>query len=120
LRILFLLAAWATILPVSVWNSVASAMNGPPLIIYGALRGWSPQHLRATLQGYFLPASLVGMYGYWLKGLWTPAVTHTYLVALPPVMMAIYLGRAVNNRMNGRLFLIPNPRQRTFFGNCST
>ena len=84
----------------------AYGMNGPPLIIYGALRGWSPQHLRATLQGYFLPASLVGMYGYWFKGLWTPAVTHAYLMALPPVVVAIFLGRAVNNRMNGRLFLL--------------
>ena len=39
-------------------------MNGPPLVIYGALRRWSPQHFRATLQGYFLPASLAGLGGY--------------------------------------------------------
>jgi len=28
----------------------AYGMNGPPLAIYGALRKWSPQHFRATLQ----------------------------------------------------------------------
>jgi uncharacterized membrane protein YfcA len=33
----------------------AYGMNGPPLVIYGAMRRWSPQHVRATLQGYFLP-----------------------------------------------------------------
>jgi uncharacterized membrane protein YfcA len=36
----------------------AYGMNGPPLAIYGALRRWSPQRFRATLQGYFLAASL--------------------------------------------------------------
>ena len=42
----------------------AYGMNGPPLVIYGAMRRWSAQHFRATLQGYFLPASIVGMAGY--------------------------------------------------------
>jgi uncharacterized membrane protein YfcA len=83
----------------------AYGMNGPPLVIYGALRGWSPQHFRATLQGYFLPASLLAMSGYWFTGLWTAAVTHYYLLALPAVVVAIFLGRAVNRRMSGRSFL---------------
>jgi uncharacterized protein len=84
----------------------AYGMNGPPLVIYGTLRGWSPQHFRATLQGYFLPASLMGMGGYWLAGLWTPAVTRDYLISLPAIVAAIFLGRAVNQRMSGRSFLI--------------
>lgn len=33
----------------------AYGMNGPPLVIYGAMRRWSAQHFRATLQGYFCP-----------------------------------------------------------------
>lgn len=84
----------------------AYGMNGPPLAIYGALRGWSPQHFRATLQGYFLPASLIGMIGYWLMGLWTPAVTHSYLMALPAVLAAVFLGRIVNQRMKEGAFLL--------------
>jgi uncharacterized membrane protein YfcA len=84
----------------------AYGMNGPPLVIYGALRGWSPQHFRATLQGYFLPASLMVLCGYWLAGLWTSSVTRDYLTALPVVVVAIFLGRAVNQRMNGRAFLL--------------
>src|ERR1700692_1725067 len=47
----------------------AYGMNGPPLVIYGAMRRWSAQHFRATLQAYFLPASVIGMFGYWLAGL---------------------------------------------------
>ncbi len=42
----------------------AYGINGPPLVIYGAMRRWSAQHFRATLQGYFLPASPIGMTGY--------------------------------------------------------
>ncbi len=84
----------------------AYGMNGPPLVVYGALRGWSPQHFRATLQGYFLPASLVGMVGYWLAGLWTPPVTRYYLLSLPVVAAAVVLGRMANHRMDGRTFLV--------------
>jgi uncharacterized membrane protein YfcA len=83
----------------------AYGMNGPPLVVYGTLRRWSPQQFRATLQGYFLPASLIGMCGYWLAGLWVPAVTHYYLLSLLPALAAVFLGRAVNQRLDGGRFL---------------
>jgi uncharacterized membrane protein YfcA len=83
----------------------AYGMNGPPLVIYGTLRRWSPEHFRATLQGYFLPASLVGLCGYWLAGLWVPAVTRYYLLSLPLAVAAIFLGRVVNQRMKAGPFL---------------
>jgi uncharacterized membrane protein YfcA len=83
----------------------AYGMNGPPLVIYGAMRRWSAQHFRATLQGYFLPASLLGMGGYWFAGLWVPAVTHYYLLSLPVMVPAIFLGRVVNHRLRGEIFL---------------
>jgi uncharacterized membrane protein YfcA len=84
----------------------AYGMNGPPLVIYGSLRRWSPERFRATLQGYFLPASLIGMAGYWAAGLWTPSVNRYYLVSLPPVLLAIPLGRAVNRRLDVDRFLV--------------
>jgi len=83
----------------------AYGMNGPPLAIYGAMRRWSAQHFRATLQGYFLPASVIGMLGYWLAGLWVREVTRYYLLSLPVVIPAILLGRLVNRRMRGGAFL---------------
>jgi uncharacterized protein len=83
----------------------AYGMNGPPLVVYGSLRHWSPEQFRATLQGYFLPASLLGMGGYWLAGLWTSVVTRYYLWSLPLALAAIFLGRAINQRMRGRSFL---------------
>jgi uncharacterized protein len=83
----------------------AYGMNGPPLVVYGSLRRWSPQHFRATLQAYFLPASLLGMIGYWSAGLWTRTVTHEFLLSVPVMLPAVFLGRAVNHRFSGATFL---------------
>jgi len=83
----------------------AYGMNGPPLVMYGTLRGWSPQRFRATLQGYFLPASTLSMAGYWLVGLWRAEVTRYYLMSLPGVLVATFLGRALNGRIDARSFL---------------
>jgi uncharacterized membrane protein YfcA len=84
----------------------AYGMNGPPLVVYGTLRRWSAEHFRATLQGYFLPASLIGMLGYWLAGLWVPAVTGYFFLSLPLAAAAILLGRVVNRRLKGRSFVL--------------
>lgn len=82
----------------------AYGMNGPPLVIYGSMRRWTAQHFRATLQAYFLPASLLGMCGYWISGLWTREVTHYYLLSLPVMVPAVFLGRVINHRFQGDLF----------------
>jgi len=82
----------------------AYGMNGPPLVIYGAARRWSPQQFRATLQGYFLPASLASLAGCWLAGLWVPAVTHDFLISLPIAIPAILVGRIINRRLRGDAF----------------
>jgi uncharacterized membrane protein YfcA len=84
----------------------AYGMNGPPLVVYGALRRWSPEHFRATLQGYFFPASLLGLAGYYFTGLWVPDVTRYYLLSLAPAFVAVFFGRAMNRRMRGIRFLV--------------
>lgn len=82
-------------------------MNGPPLVVYGSLRRWSPAGFRATLQGYFLPASAAVMGGYRLAGLWTATVTRVYLVSLLVVAVVILIGQALNRRMqSGFLILV--------------
>ncbi len=83
----------------------AYGMNGPPLAVYGAMRRWSAQHFRATLQAYFLPASLFGLAGYWWTGLWAPVVTRYYLWSLPVAVPAIFLGRCLNHRIAGEGFV---------------
>lgn len=82
----------------------AYGMNGPPLVVYGTLRRWSAAHFRATLQAYFLPASVLGMVGYWLAGLWVPLVTRYYLLSLPAVVAATWLGTILTRRLRDRGF----------------
>jgi uncharacterized protein len=82
----------------------AYGMNGPALVIYGAMRRWTPQHFRATLQAYFLPASLLGLAGYGATGMWGHAVTRYYWLSLPLAVPAVFLGRAINRRLRGDAF----------------
>ena len=83
----------------------AYGMNGPPLVVYGSLRRWPPERFRATLQGYFLPASILGMAGYAAAGLWTSPVNNYYLLSLPGVLLAIPIGRAINARFDTHRFV---------------
>jgi uncharacterized membrane protein YfcA len=82
----------------------AYGLNGPPLVIYGAKRRWSAQHFRATLQGYFLIASIVGVVGYWFAGLLVPEVIHYFLYSLPVMLPAVFIGRIINQRLPGESF----------------
>jgi uncharacterized membrane protein YfcA len=83
----------------------AYGMNGPPLVVYGALRGWKPKQFRATLQGYFLPASIVAMLGYAIAGLWTYTVTWYFLISLPVVLIATFLGSIFTRRISSHSFM---------------
>lgn len=84
----------------------AYSMNGPPLVVYGILRRWQPVQFRATLQGYFLIASVVGMAGYAITGLWTRTVSGYFLLSLPLALIAIFLGHFMHRRLSSSRFLI--------------
>ncbi|HUH27074.1 sulfite exporter TauE/SafE family protein [Gelidibacter sp.] len=83
----------------------AYGLNGPPIVIYGNLRNWTPKNFRATLQGYFLPVSSIGMFGYWYQGLWSWTVTYYFLISIPVIIPAIFLGRYLNHRLKDGTFL---------------
>lgn len=82
----------------------AYGLNGPPLVVYGHLSKWNAGQLRATLQAYFLPASLLGITGYLAKGLMTQHVFTDFLIALPAAIPAIFLGRYLNRRLKNDSF----------------
>lgn len=82
----------------------AYGMNGPPLFIYGALRRWTPQHFRATLQAYFIVASAAGMAGYGFSGLWTAQVNQVVLWSSPGIILATLAGGYLNRRIHPQRF----------------
>jgi hypothetical protein len=44
------------------------------------------------------------MAGYGISGLLVPAVFHYYLLSLPLLIPAIFLGRVINHRLHGEQF----------------
>jgi len=82
----------------------AYGLNGPPLVLYGNMRRWSAQHFRATLQAYFLPASFIGIIGYLIQGLFSWMLIKYFLLCLPAIFPAIFLGRYFNRRLKGPFF----------------
>lgn len=82
----------------------AYGMNGPPLAVYGSLCAWNPARFRATLQAYFLPASILGMAGYWMAGLWSSTVNHDFLLTLPAILAGVAAGRMIHRRLEMRSF----------------
>ena len=77
----------------------AYGLNGPPLVVYGNMRRWSAKNFRATLQAYFLPASLIGVIGYYAKGLITIEVREYFLISLTTAIPSIFLGRYLNHKL---------------------
>jgi len=66
--------------------------NGPPIVIYGSLRQWPQERFRATLQGYFFPTGILIFLGHGASGLWTSDVLKLFIMAIPFVLLGIFLG----------------------------
>jgi len=79
--------------------------SGPPAVMFGTLRGWSPEKFRATLQGYFLPTGFLIAALHAGAGLWTQRVLLYYVASLPLVLAAIWLGRFLNQRFKPHAFV---------------
>ena len=78
--------------------------NGPPVVIYGTLRRWAPDHFRATMQSYLLPTGFLILLGHGLSGLWTTQVFKYYIFSLPTVFLAIYVGGKAHKAMTQKHF----------------
>lgn len=78
--------------------------NGPPVVIYGEMRCWSPTQFRATLQSYFLPSGLGIAASHAWGGLWTEHIFLLYAVALPGIFLAVVLGGQINRRIPAERF----------------
>jgi uncharacterized membrane protein YfcA len=74
--------------------------NGPPVVIYGECRRWSPQAFSATLQSYFFPTGIFILIGHGLSGLWTPDIFRLYAMSLPGVVVAIAMGNQLNRQFS--------------------
>lgn len=84
--------------------SGAYNVGGPPLVLYGTLRRWSPAKFRATLQGYFAVTGIYILIMHGLSGLWTAQVWRLFLWTIPLQIVAVWLGAKINRRIPLTLF----------------
>lgn len=71
-------------------------MGGPPVIVYGALRNWSPTTFRATIFCYYLPLSIFTVMSHVLAGLVTVNVVKYYGYSLPIIAFTAVIGGVLN------------------------
>jgi uncharacterized membrane protein YfcA len=82
----------------------AVTATGPPIVLYSATQGWTPEESRATMQGFFFPNSIFILSSHWWADMWTTEVVHTYVLTLPVCLFALPLGSALAMRMSRTLF----------------
>ncbi len=80
---------------------LGGALNatGPPVVVYAAGRAWSPAVTRATLQGFFLPISVLITGSHAAAGLWSKEQLLLAGASVPGLVLAVIVGRWVHVRI---------------------
>ena len=78
--------------------------GGPPIVMYAGLRRWPAGQFQATLQGCFLPLSILTLISQGVAGLWTESVWMVFGISLPVVLLAFWLGRRMSKQLSGQHF----------------
>jgi uncharacterized protein len=78
---------------------------GPPLVVYGTLRGWTPHEFRATLQGYFLVAGTFVLIVHCVGGTVTGQVVQYFAWSIPLIIAASVIGRKIADRIPQEKFV---------------
>lgn len=78
--------------------------SGPPVIIFGSCRRWSPPEFKGNLQGFFLPVGIFVLAGHVLQGNVTPDVWHYVWVAIPAMALGLGAGFMLDGRIPVPLF----------------
>ena len=74
-------------------------MPGPPVIIYGTSRRWSPAEFKSNLQGFFILNSVLVVLTHVCVGNFTPDVLRGFVVAIPAVVLGALSGFALDRRV---------------------
>lgn len=78
--------------------------NGPPVIIYGALRHWSKERFKSVLQAFFIANGLLIVAGHAVSGLITLEVLRLCLYGLPAIIIGMYFGYQADKRLHAARF----------------
>lgn len=82
----------------------AYATNGPPAVVYGDCRGWTPEEFKSNLQGFFMfnNVILIGLHA--CLGNYTWQLGGYLLAALPGVAGGLVGGLLLSRKINPVIF----------------
>jgi len=78
--------------------------SGPPVILYGHARRWTPTEFKANLQAFFLTNSSLVFVSHWLAGDITAATWKQTLWALPALGLGLWLGGRADRWLSPQRF----------------
>jgi len=96
---------WA--LPTGLLSGILGAAvgtDGPPVVVYAALKPWSKERVVGMLQSFFVFTNFIVLGSYWIHGLLTGSVLKASGVAAPCAVAGILLALKINRRMSQRRF----------------
>lgn len=75
-------------------------VSGPPVVLYGAMRAWSPMVFTGMMQAFFVPTDIFVIIGHLQSGLLNSNVLHLYLWCLPFLLLAVWIGSQIKKRIS--------------------
>jgi len=81
-------------------------MSGPPVVVYGTMRNWSPLTFRASVLGFFLPLALVVLAGQAASEMWTLKVVAGFSSGTPAIALGTTLGILVGDKIEPERFSV--------------
>lgn len=96
---------WAWLLG-GIGGLLGGAYNtaGPPVIIYGNCRRWSPQEFKSNLAGFFMVNSLLVVSTHWWSGNYTRGVTTAFWWSLPALFLGFWAGQSLDRWLSPERF----------------
>ena len=73
--------------------------SAPPAVMFGAMRGWSPEKFVGMMQAYFIMTDLFVIFGHLGSGLLTKEILIYYLWCFPFLILAVYLGNLFKKKI---------------------
>lgn len=75
-------------------------MNGIPVVLYATTRDWSPRKFIGNVQSHFIISSTFIIISHFLSGFWTKEVGIYYLSSIPAIVLAVWLGNYLYNKID--------------------
>jgi hypothetical protein len=75
-------------------------VSGPPVVLYGAMRAWTPMVFTGMMQAFFVPTDIFVIIGHLQSGLLNENVLHLYLWCLPFLLLAVFIGTQIKKRIS--------------------